>query len=309
MTRATSLRLALLTAVAALFASLLAAVPSAAAAAAPDPSKDHFWLPKRCVAGPGEYVPSKAGPCHVTKYRKNRPTVVLWGDSHAWQHLPAVAPLARKRNVNLVLFMLGGCPPILIGPHIDKPLAACETSNQMALKYVRRLKDDGKPVRVLLGAFWDGYYSVYKDVYVDKDEDPRQWTPVQLRSARTFHRLTPKLIAKLGQVGVRVDLIGQAASVPADPPACSRSSDPYACDLPRGVALPREKRWKGWLQRQVRPLPAGSRVVNFSHTYCGTNECHGFTDGIYTFFDPTHLSASRTSTFRKFFAPTFRGLG
>jgi hypothetical protein len=30
---------------------------------------------------------------------------------------------------------------------------------------------------------------------------------------------------------------------------------------------------------------------------------------MYTFFDPIHLSATRTATFRKYFAPTFRGLG
>lgn len=308
MTEAPSLRVALLAAVAAVFVSLLVALPTSAAAAAPDPSDDHFWLPDRCVEKPGDYVPGRPGPCYLTKYRKHRPTVVLWGDSHAWQHLPAVAPLARERNVNLVLFMLGGCPPILIREHITKPLAACETSNQMALKFVKRLKDDGRSIRVLLGAFWQGYYSVYKDVYVDKDEDPSQWTKVQLRSARTFHRLTPQLIAHLGEVGLRVDLIGQAASVPANPPRCLRGSDPYECDLRRSAALPREKAWIDWLRRQARPLPNGSRVVHFNQKYCSRTKCHGFTDGMYTFFDATHLSASRTATFKRFFAPTFRGL-
>jgi hypothetical protein len=238
--------------------------------------------------------------------------VVLWGDSHAWQHLPAVAPLARQRNVNLVMFMLGGCPPILVGEHTRQTLYACETSNQMALKYVRNLKEKGdQPVRVLLGAFWEGYRSVYQGVYVDQPPsvDPDDYTKTQLRSARTFHRLTPRLIAKLDEVGVRVDLIGQAASVPADPPRCLRGSDPYECDLRRSVALPREKAWIDWLRRWARLLPQGSRVVNFNQKYCSKTECHGFTDGMYTFFDHTHLSASRTKTFKRFFAPTFRGLG
>jgi hypothetical protein len=309
MTGASSLRLALLAAVAALFASLLAAVPSAAVAAAPDPGEDHYWLPDRCIEEPGDYVPGRPGPCHLTKFGKHRPTVVLWGDSHAWQHLPALVPLARDRNVNLVLFMLGGCPPILVDDPTRMTLYACEKSNQMALKYVRRLKEGGRQVRVLLGAFWHGYYSVYKDVYVDHDADPSQWTKTQLRSARTFTRLTPPLIARLGDVGVRVDLVGQAASVPLDPPSCSIGSDPYVCDLRRSAALPREGKWKDWLRRQVRPLPNGSRVVNFNEKYCTKTKCHGFTDGIYTFFDPTHLSASRTRTFRTFFAPTFRWAG
>jgi len=307
MSRASSLRVALLAAVAALFASLLIAVPSTAGAVAPDPSNDHPWLPKRCVAGPGEYVPDKPGPCYLTPYRKNRPTVVLWGDSHAWQHLPAVEPLARNRKVNLVLFMLGGCPPILVGEHFKGTMYACEKSNQLALRFVRKLKKNDKQVRVLLGAFWDGYYKVYRGVYVTGTMDPAPFTTTQLRSARTFHRLTPKLIATLGEDRIRVDLIGQAASVPANPPNCSRGEDPYDCDLRRPVALPREKRWNDWFRRMQHGLPDGSRVVRFSHTYCGKTKCHGFTDGMHTFFDPTHLSKSRTSTFRKFFAPTFRG--
>lgn len=309
MTGASPLRLALLSAVAALFASLLAAVPSPAGATAPDPTEDHFWLPDRCIEEPGDYVPGRPGPCHLTRFGKHRPTVVVWGDSHAWQHLPALAPLARDRKVNLVLFMLGGCPPILVDDPTRLTLYACEKSNQMALKYVSRLKESGRQIRVLLGAFWHAYYSVYKDVYVDGDEDPSQWTTTQLRSARTFHRLTRPLIARLGEVGVRVDLIGQAAAVPLDARVCPSGSDPYVCDLRRSAALPREEKWRDWLRAQVRPLPNGSRVVTFNQRYCSKTKCHGFTDGRYTFFDPIHLSASRTATFRRFFAPTFRWAG
>jgi hypothetical protein len=309
MSRVSALRVALLLAVAALLAPLFVAFSGPATSAVPDPSEDHFWLPKRCVGDePGRYVPAEPGPCFVTlPYRKDRPTVVLWGDSHAWQHLPALVPLAKKRQVNLVLFMIGGCPPILISENAKPNLAACETSNRMALRFVRGLNAQHREFRVLMGAFWDGYYKVYKDVYVDKTADPSQWTKVQLRSARTFHKLTPPLITTLGSEGIRVDLIGQATSVPADPPACQLGSNPYKCSLPRKVALPREKRWKTFFRRMVHQLPAGSRAItNFTSTYCGRTKCQGFTDGVYTYFDPTHLSASRTATFQKFFAPTFR---
>ena len=309
MSRAPLLRAALVAAVTALLLPLVLVLPGPATAAAPDPKDDHYWLPKRCVGKePGRYVPEDPGPCFVTlPYRKNRPTVVLWGDSHAWQHLPALVPLARKKRVNLVLFMIGGGPPILISEKAKPRLAACETSNRMALRFVRKLDKQGRKFRVLLGAFWDGYYSVYKDVYVDRTADPSQWTKVQLRSARTFHKLTPKLITTLGREGIRVDLIGQATSVPADAPPCPQGYDPYQCSLPRSVALPREKQWKKFFRIMKRRLPKASKVVNnFTRTYCTRTRCSGFTDGVSTYFDPTHLSASRTRTFKKFFAPTFR---
>ena len=92
MTRASVLRAALVATVAALLSSLLVAFPGAAASAAPDPGDDHFWLPKRCVGDePGRYVPDVPGPCYLTPFKKHRPTVVLWGDSHAWQ-------LGRRRK-------------------------------------------------------------------------------------------------------------------------------------------------------------------------------------------------------------------
>ncbi len=306
MSRAFSLRVVLLVAVAALVTSLLGSVPPAASSAAPDPGEDHFVLPDRCVKGSETYVPAKAGACYLTPFRKHRPTVVVWGDSHAWQHLPAIEPLARSRKVNLVLFMLGGCPPILVREHFQGKLYACEKSNQEALRFVRRLHGNGKQVRVLLGAFWDGYYNVYKGVYVDEPRtvDPADYTITQLRSARTFHSRTPRLIAELGDIGVRTDLIGQASSVPADPPSCARGEEPYVCSLPRRKALPHEKMWQRTFRAMLRDLPQGSRVVRFAHSYCGKRKCLGMKNDIYTYYDPIHLSATRTRTFRKFFAPS-----
>jgi hypothetical protein len=50
-------------------------------------------------------------------------------------------------------------------------------------------------------------------------------------------------------------------------------------------------------------------VVRFNDPYCGPKKCRGISEGIYTYFDPIHLSATRTATFKRYFAPTFRGLG
>ena len=307
-----SARVALLAVVAALLTSLLVAFPGPSAAAAADPQDDQPQLPARCDPA-GDNVPHQAGACYLTRFRKNRPTVVMWGDSHAWQHIPAARPLARERNVNLVMFMLGGCPPILVGPHFKKTLYACEKSNQLALEFVRRLKEEGKqPVRVLLGAFWEGYRSVYEGLYVTGTADPSDYTPTQRRSARTFHRSTPRLFARLAELRVRVDAIGQAATVaatlPEGPRPCLLAQHPYECQVPRAQALPHEADWNRWFGEVMRPLPGRSRVINFNDPYCDASTCREKVDDIYTFFDAIHLSASRTATFKRYFAATFRGL-
>lgn len=296
-------RALLLALAAALLSTLLVGVPRAANAAT-DPSEDQPRLPDRCLAG-DDNVPHQPGACYVTRFRKNRPTVVLWGDSHSWQHIPAVRPLAREKRVNLVMFMLGGCPPILVRENSQRTMYACERSNQLALRFVRDLKERDKPVRVLLGAFWDGYYSVYQGVYVDHTIDPSGYTTTQLRSARTFHRSTPKLFAELGELGVRVDVIGQAATVPENPPSCLGGDDPYECRLARSQALPREQAWRGWFRQVMRPLPDRSRLIGFNDPYCDAAYCYGKVDDIYTFFDPIHLSATRTATFRRYYRATF----
>lgn len=325
MSRRASARVALLAAVAALLTSLLVALPGPTAtavappatAAAADPQEDQPRLPARCNPS-GENVPVKAGPCYLTKFRKHRPTVVMWGDSHAWQHIPAARPLARKKRVNLVMFMLGGCPPILVGPHYKKKLYSCEKSNQMALQFVRRLKEDRRqPVRVLLGAFWEGYRSVYEGLYVTGTIDKSDFDRTKRRSARTFHRSTPRLFAKLAELRVRVDAIGQAATVaatvPAGPPRCGflgGGQHPYECNnLPRTQALPRENYWNRWFRKVLRPLPGNSHVIKFNRRYCNATVCKEKVGGIYTFFDYTHISATRAGTFKRYFRSTFRGLG
>ena len=126
-------RLLLLSLVCALVASVLQAAPTAASA--PDPLTDKPKLPASCIREPGGMT-YKAGPCYLTKFRKHRPTVVLWGDSHSWQQLPALRPLARLHDVNLVMFMLGGCAPILV-PEAHPADALCLRAVEPARAHVR----------------------------------------------------------------------------------------------------------------------------------------------------------------------------
>lgn len=302
-----ALRALLLLLVAALLSALFVDVP-AAAGAATDPSDDQPHLPDRCAPG-DDNVPHQPGPCYLTRFRKHRPTVVMWGDSHAWQHIPAVRPLAREKRVNLVMFMLGGCPPFRVRKNSQRTMYACERSNQLALQFVRDLKERDKPVRVLLGAFWHGYYTVYQRVYVEQSVDPSTYTDTQLRSTRTFRRLTPKLFAELAELRVRTDVIGQAAIVPENPPSCPGGDDPYACRMARAQALPREQAWRDWFRRMMRPLPDTSRLVEFNDPYCDASYCYGKVGDVFTFFDPIHLSATRTATLRRYFRGTFANFG
>ncbi len=69
---------------------------------AQNPSVATDVMPDRCTGG--RSIPSRAGACRLTPVRFARPTVVLWGDSHAWQHIPGLRAEANARDVNLIAF-------------------------------------------------------------------------------------------------------------------------------------------------------------------------------------------------------------
>eukprot|EP01031_Cornospumella_fuschlensis_P048965 gene48965-59946_t len=141
----------------AILATLVLQGPAGASPAAEvDPSQDVPSLPQECIRY--AIIPPVPVACHLTPYRAKRPTVVLWGDSHAWQHIPAVRNAAIARGANLTAFVLGGCPPVKVpidrAPRNPK---SCATNNYLAMKYVMRLQRGDQDVRVLLGSHWAGY--------------------------------------------------------------------------------------------------------------------------------------------------------
>lgn len=291
----------------ALLATLTGPVPSAQARV--DPSNDIPRLPPRCE-GDRHIIPTKPGPCYVTEFRKHRPTVVLWGDSHAWQHVPAVLAGARARKANLVGFFMGGCPPVKVPlkPPADGYATVCEKHNAMAMRFVKKLKRGPKAVRVILGSSWAGYRRAHREIKAGAGERYYGYTPWVKKMVRLFMRGAAPLFPALGKVRVGVDVIGQTATVPRRPAACPTGDDPYTCALPRKRAIYDEAQTRTWLRGLMKKLAGKPRLIDVNNAYCGPQRCFGMVDGIYTFWDDLHLSATRVRTLRPYFRATFRAL-
>lgn len=286
----------------ALLGTLLGAVAPTAAGAAPDPTRDIPRLPARCLE-PGQIIPQTPGACRVTRFVQSRPTVVLWGDSHAWQYIPALRVRAHAEKVNLVAFFMGACPPIAVDPPArgERLESSCEKSNVKAARFVRRLKDAGKPVRVVLAANWVGYREVLAN--------PTAYDEWVVRMAELFDRDTPRLFRALAATRVSTHVVAQAATVPRPrPAACPEGRSPYVCDIPRAEAIPDEERTRRWLRSRMKPLPRDSRYIDPSASYCDATVCHGKVGWIYTFYDDLHLSATRSRKLDRYFVRTFRGI-
>ena len=289
------------------------ATASAAAVQPMPPSADYF---RGCAPDAPGGMPKVAGACWITPRREHRPTIVIWGDSHALQWVPALKQAAEGRRLNLVGFFMGFCPPFLptISAQEYERAVECQQSNYLAKRFVDRLDREQRPVRVLLGGAWQMYAALRAgtDYYhyggsEERYNYPRKW-------AEIFHTQGPKLFRYLGSRGIRTDAIGQAPVVP-DPEylACGGTAEsatagpPYfGCPYERGRSLPDEGVTASWLRSQLAALPRGRKLVDVADTVCWDLVCPGLRDGVYTFYDVRHVTATRSRLSYRAFLPTVR---
>jgi hypothetical protein len=262
--------------------------PAAPAVPAVPPEQDYPRLPEEC-ASREEKIPQEPGACFLDEFVEDRPTVVLWGDSHAWQHIPVLRAAVGEEQVNLVAFVMGSCPPM----DLDLPAGEgtkCEQNATAALDYISRLDREGRPLKVVLGAYWRFYLDVLADPAGYRDYDQQQ--------AELFAEFTPQAMRALGRAGIDTDVIAQTVSVP-DPAPCAA---PYACRIPRADALREEVATDAWVREAMRPLGGSPRYLDPNGDICDETWCYGRREGIYTFFDQQHLTATRSRTLLPLFA-------
>lgn len=283
------------------------ATPAAAAATtrrAPASGDDFPRLPASCYTANGVIT----SPCRITSF-PGRPMVVLWGDSHAQMYLPAIRKVARNQRVNLVAVLFGGCPvstPYPRSAGYDR--TGCDQHNADSLAYVRTLTKHRKHVRILIGGFWAGYRQAYALVKQEERTGvPSGLSDYRKQMARLGVERTAPMFRAIGRLGVPVDLIGQAATVPLDPRACAAGREPYQCDLPRHRALDDAAGNLRWIRSTLAaPLPGTPRIIDATAAYCTPKTCYAHVGGANTFYDDIHLGAQLTSTMAAYFRPVFR---
>ena len=272
----------------------------------PRTGDDFPRMPRRCYESDG--VKLKDAPCRIVSYPRSRPTMVVWGDSHGWMYLPALRRLAKRKQVSLILVIAGGCPPSLPLP-ADSGRGSCEVHNRRTLAFVTNLQQRSDRFEVLIGGFWSGYRQAYRMIQRERTGGPDSGlTPYQKHRAELAQKGAPKLFERLGELGLDVDVIGQAATVPLNPATCAAGREPYQCDLPRAQALNAESDNRRWLRRQMKHLAGRPRLIDATPAYCSSQVCLAHVGDANTFFDDIHLGAALTGTLTRYFAPSFDDL-
>jgi len=278
--------------------------PSSASASserAKNPRTDYPSMPSKCVAR-RDLIPQTPTRCEMNAYDGSRPTLVLWGDSHAWEMIPAINAALGDRDINFVAYVLGGCAPLdaNITTRAKRSRASdCDLNNDLALRFVKE-QQKVAPVKVILGGAWHYYLEEIRKG--SKPDDS-----YRARIANDVKTDTPRLFRTLGQARVDVDVIGQTLTVP-ETATCKAGRNPFVCTLPRSRAVPKAAANRNYLRSVMKPLAGSPRYIEVNNALCSKKTCRGKIDGVYTFFDDFHVSATRSGTLGRFFAPSIRDI-
>ena len=282
--------------------SPLPGLPGEAEEEQTDPrSQDFPSMPRRCATR-AQQIPKTAMKCTLRKAGPHRPTLVLWGDSHLWMMLPAVRAALKGRKVNLVGFLFGGCVPARPDMEVWAGQPCSETA-ALANRYLDRMQRRGKKVRVILGSYWGAHlHRVYYYPTPELEQSSRRRRDYVLTYTRPLFRW-------LGRRGIPTDVLFQGpAAVPPDPD-CEPGPTPYGCDIPRYRAYYRESYLRGFLDRQMRHLAPGARLIDYSDAVCAGRTCPARQrGGVQTWYDAFHLSTATTSRLARFFVPSVNRL-
>lgn len=282
--------------------ALLVVVP---AQAQPGKGDDFPMLPAHCQS---VYKPLPFTPCQVTDFGANRPTVVVWGDSHAWMYQIAYQRVAESLRLNLVMVIEGGCPPAIAHAKQEgEGYSECEQRDRDVFAWIKQLAQDGTDFKLIVNGFWAGYRLGYQQTHDPLHPRTQQYTPYDRRLIELAHDGTAPLFRRLARLGVDTDVIAQAATVPPKAPSCAAGQEPYECDLSRTKAMHDEKSNHNWLVRMITPLDH-PLIIDPSPAYCDATVCHPKVKGTNTWYDAIHLGKGLTKTMAAYFRPSFAEL-
>jgi peptidoglycan/LPS O-acetylase OafA/YrhL len=210
-------------------------------------------------------------------------TVVLFGDSHAAQWLPAVERAALERGWKVVTMLKGLCPAsrvTVFNPHLRRASPECAQWRASALLRIAELR----PAAVVQ-ASWDGYvrHPLIDDSFARLTTD--QWGE---GTRSTLRALTAG--------GTPVLLVRDAPSPGVDVPVClSRGS---TCTANREQGL-----HEGVFQAEraaARGLPVA--ILDLTDRFCDATLCRAEADGVIRYFDANHITASYAAALSPAFA-------
>jgi hypothetical protein len=212
--------------------------------------------------------------------RRSRTTVVLFGDSHAMQHFPALQRVALARGRRLVVLTKAGCPPprvrVVFVPS-QRDYAECDTWRDYAL---RRIAGE-RPALVVAGS--SAHYTV-----VDRGRRVGGAAGTRLLAAAY-----PAIIRRLQAAAPDVAVLTDAPRPPLDVPDCVSGSMTHlqVCAFPRARAIAAAQA----VEASVSEVD-GVRVVDPTDAFCLPDLCPAVIGDVLVYRNSGHVTASFSET-------------
>jgi hypothetical protein len=211
-------------------------------------------------------------------------TIVLWGDSHAWEWLPALDAIGRDTHTQIVQFDKSSCPPQDMRIWLDRLRRAyteCDDFRRFVEARIQALRPD---VVVLTGA--------EKGVrIVDGDHG----TPQGVEDAWATGVATT--IGAVAPYTRQTIVVGDGAYPVQDPADClsAHANDIHACDTPRAgaideVGLPAGAFDDHDRREQQVVEQNGARYVTVIPWFCTESVCPAVIGGLIVYRDAFHIS-------------------
>ncbi|MBS1676158.1 MAG: hypothetical protein JST08_02115 [Actinobacteria bacterium] len=217
--------------------------------------------------------------------RSAKDTVVLFGDSHALMHFPALQIVAKRNGWRLEVWTKRECTPAETTILSDKggPYSTCDTWRKRMLK---RLEAERRPTTVVVAgeskttALGSGGRALHGAA-----------------NARALERGYVATLRRIRAAGDQVVMVEDTPEGPYDVADCVAADpgNPSACDFPKPHRYDREFELRA--ARQVR----GARVIDLDSTICPHEKCRAVIGDVLVYRDAAHITAD----FSRTLAPRF----
>ena len=215
-------------------------------------------------------------------------TIVLFGDSHAFQWLPAMEPIAKERHWKLVALTKAACPAAAIEPFdtvLGRPYVECTQWRTAAIDRIKALH----PLAVVMAS--SSRLSAADSRGVPRAATADQWFTGTLDTVSTFRAagLTTVLMADTPWPEFEVPAcLGRAAWNP--------SLSWHGCSFERDTAL--KPAFYAAETRAISRTP-GASMIDLNDGVCDASVCQPTRGEVVVYRDTNHL----TATFARSLAP------
>ena len=219
-----------------------------------------------------------------------KPTVLLWGDSHANHWRPALTRAAEARGINLATLTMNACRP-LQGP---VGTSDCITFNSQVMQRIRKWKAEGRLVAVIVSARWPEGTGIPAPSIVDA----ATWKPGEYFDARARSPEDALRFLDVGIDGLAHDLAAAGTRLMIVGPSPVQRFAAVHCLALRvaaecGVKVSELRPYVSPTATVIRDVAARNthvRVLDPLAFMCNANTCPVIADGTIIYSDDDHIT-------------------